>query len=139
MKRIVAYACSAVFVLTTLTGCGQTQNTAATATGTDAVEIMADNTPSQTTKTPDILGYNLLWSDEFDGPTLNTDNWNIELRDPGWTNNELQAYVDNEQNVFIKDGCLCLKAIQTEDEAGNKFYTSGKCRIILERCRRLTS
>ena len=82
--------------------------------------------PVEKTETPPMLGYNLLWSDEFDGPVLNEDNWNVELREPGWTNNELQAYVDTPENVFIKDGCLVLKAIETVDENGKKSYTSGK-------------
>ena len=36
-------------------------------------------------------GYNLKWEDQFDGETLNRDDWNVELHDPGWVNNELQS------------------------------------------------
>jgi len=38
---------------------------------------------------PQYEGYTLLWHDEFNGTSLNTDIWNIEQRMPGWTNNEL--------------------------------------------------
>ena len=55
------------------------------------------------TETPQIDGYNLLWSDEFDGNKLDETKWNKELRDPGWTNNELQEYTDSEQNIYVKD------------------------------------
>ena len=78
------------------------------------------------TETPQIDGYNLLWSDEFDGNKLDETKWNKELRDPGWTNNELQEYTDSEQNIYVKDGCLNIKAIKTTDENGNDYYTSGK-------------
>jgi len=67
-------------------------------------------------------GYNLLWHDEFEGDSLNTDIWTREVREVGWTNNELQAYVDSEDNVFVKDGNLILKAL----DSGDGTYTSGK-------------
>lgn len=77
------------------------------------------------TETPEISGYNLLWSDEFDGATLDDSKWTRELRDPGWTNNELQEYTDSEENIFVKDGHLVLKAVK-EDRNGSDYYTSGK-------------
>ena len=39
-------------------------------------------------------GYKLFWSDEFDGPNLNTDNWTCETGGHGWGNAELQYYTD---------------------------------------------
>lgn len=77
------------------------------------------------TPTPELEGYNLLWSDEFDGSKLNMDIWNYEPHEPGWTNNELQEYTTSEDNVFVKDGNLVIKAIKEED-GSNVHYTSGK-------------
>lgn len=77
------------------------------------------------TETPSIEGYNLLWSDEFDGTTLDETKWNREERQPGWTNNELQEYTKSDENIFVKDGHLVLKAIKTEKN-GKPYYTSGK-------------
>ena len=37
-------------------------------------------------------GYKLFWSDEFDGPSLNTDNWTCETGGHGWGNAELQLF-----------------------------------------------
>ncbi|MBR3921395.1 MAG: family 16 glycosylhydrolase [Oscillospiraceae bacterium] len=91
-------------------------------------EATPDTTPETSvtkTETPELSGYNLLWSDEFDGDTLNEENWNRELRDPGWTNNELQEYTDSDDNIFVRDGKLVLKAIKTEKD-GKEYYTSGK-------------
>ncbi|MBQ8085210.1 MAG: carbohydrate binding domain-containing protein [Lachnospiraceae bacterium] len=54
-------------------------------------------------------GYSLVWNDEFDGDSLNLDDWNVEEHAPGWVNAELQAYPDKdnmEDNISVKDGIL---------------------------------
>ena len=63
----------------------------------------------------------LVWHDEFDGTSLNTSDWNYELHEPGWVNNELQRYVRSNQNVYVKDGCLVIQALK---DGSN--YTSGR-------------
>ena len=70
-------------------------------------------------------GYDLLWHDEFNGTALDETAWSMELREPGWTNNELQEYTSSTDNVFVRDGKLVLKAIKT-DNNGKDYYTSGK-------------
>ena len=71
-------------------------------------------------------GYNLVWEDNFDAPELNRDDWNVELHEPGWVNEEWQEYVDSEENIFIENGKLVLKPVKTTDENGNDYYTSGR-------------
>ena len=66
-------------------------------------------------------GYTLKWRDEFNGSSLNRDDWNVELHNPGWVNGELQAYVDSEENIYVKDGSLVIKPVKN----GNS-YTSGR-------------
>ena len=127
MRRKIALFCTTVMLTSIFAGCGEAAPVADVQTDEQVVEeAPVEEVEVEHTETPPMLGYELLWSDEFDGPTLDESNWNVELRDPGWTNNELQAYVDTPENVFIKDGCLCLKAIETVDENGKKSYTSGK-------------
>ena len=75
---------------------------------------------------PQYEGYTLIWNDEFNGDSLNTDIWSITKRQPGVTNAELQEYTDSQDNVYVSDGRLTLKAIKTVDEKGNEYYTSGK-------------
>ena len=99
-------------------GCGNTADLTATESATAEVEEVK-------TETPELEGYNLLWSDEFDGTELNTDVWNYEPHEPGWTNNELQEYTTSTDNVFVRDGHLVIKAIETEQD-GAAYYTSGK-------------
>lgn len=71
-------------------------------------------------------GYTLKWEEQFDGTSLNRDDWNVELHAPGWVNNELQEYVDSEDNIYVKDGNLVLKPIKTVGSDGTVSYTSGR-------------
>lgn len=71
-------------------------------------------------------GYELKWEDQFEGETLNRDDWNVELHDPGWVNNELQSYVDSPENIYIEDGSLVLKPVEKVNEDGTVSYTSGR-------------
>lgn len=75
---------------------------------------------------PELEGYNLLWHDEFNGDTLDTDIWTREIRVAGWTNNELQAYVESEDNIFVTEGCLVLKATKEKQDNGKVNFYSGK-------------
>lgn len=91
---------------------------------------VSEQPPTPTTQAeerdiPQYEGYYLLWHDEFDGDSLNKDIWNIDIRMPGATNNELQEYTESPDNVFIRDGKLVLKAIKTQ-KYGKDYYTSGK-------------
>ena len=70
--------------------------------------------------------YQLVWSDEFDGTSLNTSNWSYDIGDGcpnlcGWGNAELQYY--RSQNVSVSGGNLIIEA--REQDAGYD-YTSGK-------------
>ena len=71
-------------------------------------------------------GYTLKWEENFNSTSLNRDDWNVELHEPGWVNNELQEYVDSEKNIYIKDGSLVLRPVKTVDDKGTVSYTSGR-------------
>ncbi|MGB1031773.1 MAG: glycoside hydrolase family 16 protein, partial [Flavobacteriales bacterium] len=71
----------------------------------------------------------LVWEDNFDGTTLNTDFWNYDLGNGcpdlcGWGNNEPQIYTDDASNVKVEDGYL--KLIGVHSPGGDPEYTSGK-------------
>lgn len=57
---------------------------------------------------------------------MNRDDWNVELHDPGWVNNELQSYVDSPENIYLQDGSLVLKPVENMNEDGSVSYTSGR-------------
>lgn len=70
----------------------------------------------------------LVWSDEFDGTTLNRDIWNVEVSGNGGGNNELQYYVDSLANVRVADDCLVITA-RRGDHLGKPF-TSGRVNTL---------
>ncbi len=66
--------------------------------------------------------YQLVWSDEFNGTSLDQNSWTRETGGNGWGNNELEYYTDREDNSFIQDGILTIKAVK--ENYGNRSYTS---------------
>lgn len=78
-------------------------------------------------------GYSQKWEDEFEGTELNRENWNVETHQPGWVNNELQEYVDSDENIQVKDGTLVIQPKKDGEKItsgrintqGNKAYTYG--------------
>ena len=81
---------------------------------------------SASVSTLDMTGYSLVWSDEFEGNTLDTGSWNVETHDPGWVNDELQAYVNSDANISVADGVLKITPVKSTDESGQVTYTSGR-------------
>ncbi len=70
----------------------------------------------------------LVWADEFNGNSLNTDDWSYQVGDGcdigicDWGNNEQQWYQTN--NVTVSNGVLSIVARQ--EAAGTKAYSSGR-------------
>lgn len=71
-------------------------------------------------------GYTLQWEDDFHGPELNREDWNVELHEPGWVNHELQAYIDSPQTIYIQDSSLVLKPVEKKNPDGTVSYISGR-------------
>jgi beta-glucanase (GH16 family) len=65
--------------------------------------------------------WNLVWSDEFDGSSVNTSNWNFETGGGGWGNNELEYYT-NGANASVSGGILTITA--KRENVGGMAYTS---------------
>ena len=59
----------------------------------------------------------LVWNDEFNG--LDTTVWDYEIGNI--RNNELQFYVNSEENIFCKDGILHIKAIKNSPQDGYEW------------------
>ncbi len=62
----------------------------------------------------------LVFEDDFDGSSLDTNKWGYELGDV--RNNEMQTY-RAENNVSVEDGCLVITA--KKEDFGTKHWTSG--------------
>ena len=74
---------------------------------------------------PNLEDYNnLVWSDEFDEPGLDTSKWEL-AGSHYWDHGEKQVYSGSPENVFISEGFLVIKARETVDKlTGEKTYTS---------------
>ncbi len=74
--------------------------------------------------------HKLIWSDEFNGSELNLNDWNYDLGENGWGNNELEKYTN--QNAIINNGVLSIVAKLTGsgqhvgDYTSSRIKTSGK-------------
>ena len=71
--------------------------------------------------------WSLVWSDEFDGSSLDTTKWTADVGNGcpdlcGWGNNELQWY--RPENVTVSGGNLVLTA--KDETYGPSSFTSGK-------------
>ena len=67
-------------------------------------------------------GYSLIWSDDFNGTTLNQGDWTYESGASGWGNNELQYY--KPDNTTVREGLLIIEA--REESWGGADYTSSR-------------
>ncbi len=72
------------------------------------------------------LGWKLDWADEFENDTIDKNNWNFQVEDAGRFNEEWQRYTNSNQNAYIENNCLVIKAIHESDEHGINQYTSAR-------------
>lgn len=75
---------------------------------------------------PARAGWQLEWSDDFNGNQINTTNWTFDSGNGngGWGNRELECYTSRTQNVYVAGGMLHIIA-QKEVYQGQHF-TSAK-------------
>ncbi|MDF1808539.1 MAG: family 16 glycosylhydrolase [Phycisphaerales bacterium] len=78
-------------------------------------------------------GLKLVWSDEFDGNTLDLTSWEYQTGNgtaynlpAGWGNNELQYYTNFASNVSVSGGTL--KIVAREQNFGGLPFTSARIR-----------
>jgi len=76
-------------------------------------------------------GFDLVWQDEFNGFSLNTDNWSYDIGNGnwGWGNNELEYY--RTDNAIVADSVLTIEA--RNDGYGGFDYTSAKIKTAGKR------
>ena len=79
--------------------------------------------------------YTLVWSDEFEGNSIDESKWSFEIGDGcdisedlcGWGNNELEYYTDRTENAYLSDGNLVIKAKKESSlYLGKHQYTSAR-------------
>lgn len=101
----------------------------ACATGT-LVPMPTVSSESAFTATPEIVvdrpGWDLIWSDEFDGEELDRSNWNFDIGGNGWGNASWQAYTDSPQNIHLEDGTLVVTALEDPSLPAGRPYSSAR-------------
>ncbi|MEO1437910.1 MAG: glycoside hydrolase family 16 protein [Bacteroidota bacterium] len=70
--------------------------------------------------------WKLVWADEFDQPTIDTNNWNHQVLPAGNFNDEWQRYTNSSKNSYIEDSCLIITAIHESDQHGMDQYSSAR-------------
>lgn len=109
---------------------------AANVAGTANGQVGAANTSnagnSQDAEAPEIHGWALAWSDEFNGPNGSPPDpakWTFDVGGSGWGNGEIEYYTKRPQNAFVENGHLVICAIR-EDFTGpdgvTRHYTSAR-------------
>lgn len=122
MKKTLAVLLSAMMIL---------PGTSSAATnGNDVRKLDRKNNKSE---------WALVWSDEFSGTEIDRSKWTFDIGNwivdengngitSGWGNNEKEYYTDSNENAFIEDGKLIIKAKEEKvtDQFGTYDYTSAK-------------
>ncbi len=70
--------------------------------------------------------WKLVWSDEFEGDSLNPENWNYQEEKAGRFNEEWQRYTNSTENAYVENNQLVIKAIHEGDRHGINQYTSAR-------------
>lgn len=103
---------AALFLTLGLVGCG----------GGD-VKTNSDFDAVDTTAPVD--DWQLVWSDEFSGSSVDTNKWNFEVNCNGGGNQEQQCYTDSSENAYVSDDTLKIVALPAE-EGAEQPYTSAR-------------
>ena len=101
----------ALIAVSTLVGCG------------GGAETKTD--PTQYNPQAPVSDWKLVWSDEFDGSSIDSQKWTHEVNCLGGGNEEKQCYTEDEANSFVSEGTLKIVALPAE-EGAEKPYTSAR-------------
>ncbi len=96
--------------------------------------------PESAIALPDKSGWQLVWSDEFDGEAIDRTKWDFDLGNgffdyashtwiAGWGNEELQYYTDAAANASVKDSVLTISA--RKEALHGCGYTSARMKTRL--------
>jgi len=72
------------------------------------------------------LDWKLAWADEFENDTIDVNNWNFQVVEAGRFNDEWQRYTNSNDNAYIDNNCLVIKAVHESDIHGMDQYTSAR-------------
>ena len=79
-------------------------------------------TATQTSTNANMSGYQLVWSDEFNGTAVDTTSWNFEIGGEGGGNHEQEYY--QAANATVSNGNLVITG--RKEDVGSNHYTSSR-------------
>ena len=85
----------------------------------------SSTTPTSSAQCPSFPGYKLVWSDLFNGTSLDASKWDYEVNCKGGGNNESQCYVKNPENLMVGGGQLTIR-VRKGGATDGKSYTSSR-------------
>jgi beta-glucanase (GH16 family) len=72
------------------------------------------------------LQWNIVWSDEFNGTNISTNNWTFEIgNNGGWGNSELEYYTGRTNNAYV-DGKGLLHIVAQQESTNGYSFTSAR-------------
>lgn len=97
--------------------------------GTGGGSVYFDDLQLASTGGTPYSGWNMTWSDEFNGTSVDTKTWTYDIGTgapalQGWGNHELEYYTSRANNVNVSDGLLHIVAQRESYEGSN--YTSAR-------------
>jgi len=95
MKKAIVLVIAVITALSMFSACSQKKSIQTAPEATATVGFTPAGVPE---------GYNLYWSDEFNGPVgsyPSASNWSPQTGDGGWGNNELENYTNSTANAQI--------------------------------------
>jgi beta-glucanase (GH16 family) len=100
------------------------------ANGSMYFDDLALNQTGGTVTVPPATQWNIVWSDEFNGTTIDPNHWTFDIGNGsgGWGNNELEYYTSRPQNAYVSNGSLHIVAIKESYSGLN--YTSAKLKTL---------
>ena len=142
-RRLTQLIGAATGLLVALTSCASPSADTAVPETTTTTAAVAPPAPTVESHHPAGAGWELVWSDEFDGTSLDETKWDHEENCWGGGNQELQCYTNRTDNVYLSEGLLHIRAVEESftgldgsedwdnaDELGTATlpYTSGRIR-----------
>ena len=88
------------------------------------------NQTAGTMVSPPVTQWNIVWSDEFNGASINTNNWTFETGDDcpdncGWGNSEREYYTSRTNNAYV-DGNGLLHIVARQESINGYSFTSAR-------------
>lgn len=90
-------------------------------------DLTLEQTGGTQVPAPSPTQWNIVWDDEFNGTSINANNWTYDLGGGGWGNSELENYTSSSQNSYVSNGLL---HIVVQQSGGGTGYTSARMKTL---------